>query len=128
MASDLRKRNLLQFIEIYKGAPVLWKIDCGEPKDHLKREVAYDILMAKLKEVNPKATRKTVLSKISEIKSKYRKELQQMNDSMRNISTGGVLYKPTLWYFDHMHFLKDQILKEDGKIFYEEPNHKVKII
>ena len=67
-----------EFIELYKSEPCLWKVKAKDYHDRQKKDAAYAILVQKLREVEPSANKATVLKKINNIRSNYRKELKKM--------------------------------------------------
>lgn len=105
-----RKENktIAEFIELYKSEPCLWKVKCSAYHDRTKKDAAYAILCEKLKEIEPNATKKSVLAKINSLRSAYRKERKRVQDSMRSGSSTDSIYKATLWYYDLMNFVHDQ--------------------
>ncbi|PIO19629.1 hypothetical protein AB205_0095150, partial [Aquarana catesbeiana] len=47
--------------------------------------------------------------KICSLRSTYRKELQKVHKSMRSGAAAEDVYVPSLWYYNKMHFLEDQM-------------------
>ncbi|CAG9791058.1 unnamed protein product [Diatraea saccharalis] len=109
--SDIRsysKEFLTQFIELYKSLPALWKIKSKEYSDRNKKNEAYHILIEKLKEVEPNATRDTVTKKINSLRSSRRKEQKKIKDSLRSGASTDDIYRTSLWYFELLEFVDDQ--------------------
>lgn len=108
--SDLRycsRAFIADFIEAYKSYPCLWKIKSAEYKDRSKKNAAYTVLIKKIQEMQPDATKQTVKAKINNLRGGFRREMKKVEDSKRS---GAELYEPTLWYFDLLVFTKDQEL------------------
>ncbi|CAI6372741.1 unnamed protein product [Macrosiphum euphorbiae] len=115
--SDTRywsKEFTLQFIELYKQYPCLWKI---KSKDYinknLKRE-AYDELTKFCKTTIPEANKDFVIKKIQSFRGSFRKELKKVVDSKRSGASLDDVYVPTLWYYDHLVFTIDQELPTES--------------
>lgn len=108
--SESRKRNqvLQEFIEIYRSEPCLWRVKSKEYRDREKREAGYEKMLAKLKEIEPGATRDTVVKKINNFRSNVRKEKNKLAMSLKCGSAADDVYKSRLWYFDFFDFLGGQ--------------------
>ena len=65
---------LVEFIELYRSELCLWQVKSEEYHDHTKKNVAYSKLVKKLEELEPVATKKSVLMTINSLRSAYRKE------------------------------------------------------
>ncbi|GFO14231.1 cadherin-5 [Plakobranchus ocellatus] len=63
---------------------------------------AYDELVEFVKEIDPNADRNTVVKKINNLRSAFRKEVKKADVK------GGVGKEPKLFYYDHLLFLLDQ--------------------
>jgi hypothetical protein len=70
-------------------------------------------LVDKLKEVDASATKDSVVKKISNMHSSYRKELKKVKDSKRSGSEGEV-YEPSPWYFHLLDFLYEQEISRNS--------------
>ncbi|KAL4126231.1 hypothetical protein QTP88_010457 [Uroleucon formosanum] len=73
-----------------------------------KKAAAYDVLIEKLKPLEPDAVRDRVVKKISNLRSTFPKELKKVNDSKRSSAGSDDVYVPSLWYFYELMFLVDQ--------------------
>lgn len=102
------KEFIIDFIETYKNYPALWKIKSQKYSDRNAKSMAYAALIEKMKEVDPEATRETVVKKINSIRTAFRKELKKVTDSEKSGAGEDEIYVPHLWYFDLLSFLKDQ--------------------
>ncbi|KAL1489214.1 hypothetical protein ABEB36_014147 [Hypothenemus hampei] len=109
--SDLRQCShdfLSEFIELYRSFPCLWQVKSKEYSDRDRKNQAYEIVVEKFKQVDPTATRDTVIKKINSLRTVYRKELAKVKQSIHSGAADEDIYKPTLWYFDLLSFLGDQ--------------------
>ncbi|XP_050086611.1 uncharacterized protein LOC126571824 [Anopheles aquasalis] len=102
---------MTEFIMLYESLPCLWRFKCKEYSDRHIKAKAYDILKEKFKEVDPTCTRDTLVRKINNIRSVYRKEVAKVAKAAES----GEVYRPTLWYFDLLNFLQDNNHPDDAK-------------
>ena len=103
---DLRtvsREFLTEFIHMYLEYPCLWKVNSKKYSDRVKKNLAYEHLARKLKEIDPDANKEKVVKKINSLRSCFRKELKKVNDSKtsgawgrRNIHTELVEFPRTL--------------------------------
>lgn len=112
MSSEKSLKNdktiLLEFIESYKSYPCLWKIKSSDYSKRNIKDRAYEVLIEKMKEVDVKANRDTVVKKINSSRSAYRKEVKKIKESTRSGAGEEDVYTPHLWYFNHLDFIRDQ--------------------
>lgn len=122
-----------EFIQIYRSEPCIWNVKSAEYSHRPRKEAAYAKLLENLKEIEPCATRDTVLKKINTLRSNFRKELKKVKASKKTGSAADDTYKPTLWYYDLLTFLDDQctprpsvntISSDDGENSEEEEVEK----
>ena len=76
--ADLRtvsREFLTEFIHIYREYPCLWSVKSKEYSDRVKKNLAYEHLTSKLKEIVPDANKEKVIKKINSLRSCFRKEL-----------------------------------------------------
>ena len=113
----MSRKILEEFIEIYQNEECLWKVKCKEYHNRDMKNAAYDKLVQKLRETIPEADRDTVVKKINNIRSSYRKEFKKVQASKRSGASSNDVYCPKLWYFQNLAFLQDQeIPQEDVSI------------
>lgn len=109
--ADLRQCSrefLTDFIALYESFPCIWRVKSKEYSNREKKGEAYERLVEKFKEIDATASRDTVVKKVNSMRSVYRKELAKVNKSIRSGAGEDEIYKPSLWYFDLLHFLNDQ--------------------
>ncbi|KAL4719703.1 hypothetical protein ACJJTC_007892 [Scirpophaga incertulas] len=114
--SDVRnysKEFLTQFIDLYKSLPALWKIKSKEYSDRNKKNEAYHLMIEKLKEVEPNATRDTVTKKNNSLRSSRRNEKKKVKDSLKSGTSTDDVYQPSLWYYELLDFVDDQETARD---------------
>ncbi|XP_064104319.1 uncharacterized protein LOC135214179 [Macrobrachium nipponense] len=68
---------------------------------------AYETLVKKLRE-KESATRDTVTKKINNMRSSFRKEMKKVENSKKSGAATDDVYRPSLWYYDQLLFLRDQ--------------------
>uniref|UniRef100_A0A182P4Z6 MADF domain-containing protein n=1 Tax=Anopheles epiroticus TaxID=199890 RepID=A0A182P4Z6_9DIPT len=81
--------------------------------DRVKRDRAFNALVAKYRQVDSSATREEVKKKLYGLRSSYRRELLKLKKSVRTENVLENVYKPQLWYFYLFDFLSDnETMKE----------------
>ncbi|KAG8259750.1 hypothetical protein J6590_008785 [Homalodisca vitripennis] len=121
--ADLRqcsKEFLTDFIALYESFPCIWRVKSKEYSDRDKKAGAYEILANKFREIGVTANQETVVKKINSLRSVYRKDLAKINKSIRSGAGEDEIYKPSLWYFDLLHFLNDQETPRQSRNTMEE--------
>lgn len=98
----------LEFIALYHELPELWKVKSEVYKNRIKKNAAYEKLAEKMKEVDPQANRDLVRTKINSLRTSYRRELKKITASQKSGAETNDVYKPNLWYFNEIDFLRDQ--------------------
>jgi len=78
-----------------------------EYSDTVKKNLAYEHLTTKLKEIDPDANKEKGVKKINSLRSCFRKELKTVNDSKTSGAGADDTYIPSLWYFQELLFLTD---------------------
>ena len=81
--SARQKKCIEDFLTIYRSEPCLCKTNTEEYRDRNLRATAYLKLVNKLKEIEPSSTRKSVVRRINNMRSTYRKELKKIKASTR---------------------------------------------
>ncbi|XP_063889616.1 uncharacterized protein LOC135116204 [Scylla paramamosain] len=115
MASTLDTQEFWrEFIQLYRDFPALWKVKSDEYKNRSLKSECYVKLIDKIREIDLNATRATVTKKINSLRSNYRRELKKVMNSVKSGAGSDDVYKPSLWYFDELAFLRDQELQQEG--------------
>lgn len=65
-------------------------------------------MVEKMKEIEPKMDRAMVHTKINAFRTSYRRELKKVKLSIKSGVGNDDIYKPNLWYFNELDFLRDQ--------------------
>ncbi|XP_060847738.1 uncharacterized protein LOC132927255 [Rhopalosiphum padi] len=104
----MSRKNLEEFIDLYKSYPCLWQTKSKLYHDRPLREAAYKVLVEKLKEFEPDANKDLVVKKINNLRSSVRKEKKKYEASVKSGASSDDVYRPKLWYYDMMNFLNDQ--------------------
>jgi len=111
------KEFTVDFIELYRNYPCLWRIKSSEYTEYSgrnKRNNAYENLCSKLKEIDETATKETVVKKVDSLRSNFRKKLKKIEGSKRSGAGTENVYIPKLWYFEKLQFLLDQETPRSG--------------
>ncbi|KAM7354992.1 uncharacterized protein ACRADG_001257 [Cochliomyia hominivorax] len=105
------KKFWTEFFYLYESLPALWDMNNPLYKNRQVKCDAYDIMVDKLREIEPKADREDVLRKINIFRTNYRRECSRINASLQE----GRHYQSTLWYFDLLCFLQTTDSRRDRK-------------
>jgi len=124
--ADLRtvsREFLTEFIHTYREYPCLWKVKSKEYSYRVKKNLAYEQLTTKLKEIDPDANKEEEIKKINSLRSCFRKELKKVNDSKTSGAGADDTYEytPNVWYFQELLFLADQEVPRKGISNLESP-------
>lgn len=101
-----------KFFSLYESLPALWDSRSPLYKIRAAKIAGYDILVEKLREIEPNADREDVLRKINIFRTNFRREISRINMSNKM----GKQYKTTLWYFKLLSFLKTQENRRERKV------------
>jgi len=100
-----------EFILLWKNLPELWDRKYDGYYDAGLREKAFKILLEKMKTVDPDANMERVKKKCNNFRSSFRRALRTY-DGRRKVDK---YYKPQLWYFEDLLFLKGNCFFKNGK-------------
>ncbi|KAG9472719.1 hypothetical protein GDO78_017772 [Eleutherodactylus coqui] len=105
-----REEYLREFIEVYRSFPCLWKVNCPDYSNRLKKSQAYKTLMKIVQKHLPEhqVDQKMVKAKIQSLRTVYRKELNKVEHSIRAGASADEVYRPKLWYYDLLSFTRDR--------------------
>ena len=73
-----------EFIDLYRQLPEVWKVKSDAYRNRNLKNLAYEKLIEKLKEVEPNADREMVREKINVLRSAYRRELKKVIASYKS--------------------------------------------
>lgn len=122
---NANKKFWSEFFELYKSLPALWDLKHPDYSHRDFKVEGYNKLVIKLKELYPDANRDLVVGKINTYRTSFRKELRKLRDYKKK----GITITPTLWYFDNLSFLIDQVQLnplKTGKRKIVKPEEEVK--
>ncbi|XP_050298781.1 uncharacterized protein LOC126737773 [Anthonomus grandis grandis] len=109
-----------EFIEIYQEHSCLWDVRSNDYSNKHKRNASYEILLRKLKEINPTATMELLKKKINNMRTAFRRELKKVQDSKGTGIGTDDLYEPTLWYYDLLLFTSQSESGRKGRAIDED--------
>ena len=126
MTNFITNREFLSdFIALYRQLPEVWKIKSDAYRNRNLKNVAYEKLIEKLKEVEPNADREMVRKKINVLRSAYRRELKKVIESYKSGTGSDNIYEPGLWYFKELDFLRDQEMQIPGTSSMNVASHEI---
>ncbi|XP_052863940.1 uncharacterized protein LOC128270569 [Anopheles cruzii] len=102
-----RREILRKFLSLLETLPCLWQVKHKDYSDRNKKAEAYDALVTIYKGIDPTCTREIVEQKIDILKTVYRNESERAIRAPSG-SAADQIFKPCLWYYDMLHFLRDQ--------------------
>ncbi|XP_067642548.1 uncharacterized protein [Eurosta solidaginis] len=106
-----------EFFALYESLPALWDMNDPLYKDRQCKTQGYEVLITKMREIDPYACREDVLRKINIFRTNYRRECARIKASNRM----GKRYTTSLWYFKMLNFLQNQDPRKDRKrVQYDE--------
>lgn len=114
---------LREFIDIYRANTCLWRIKSREYSNRHLKEKSYAELVKKLKEINESATKEDVIKKINSIRGSFRKEYRKVQQSKKSGAGVEDIYKPNLWYYELVMFLKDEEEVKSSRSNIDEKYH-----
>ena len=102
------KDFLLKFIELFQQEECLWKVKSKDYNNRSKKDASYETVIGKVQAVEPDAMRDTVVKKINNSRSTFRKEYKKVVKSQVSGAGAEEMYAPRLWYYNQLLFLCDQ--------------------
>jgi len=102
------KDFLLEFIELFRQEECLWKAKSKYYYNISKKDTSYRTLSGKVEEVEPDATRDTVVKNINNLRSAFGKEHKNVIKSLVSGARAEEMYAPRLWNYNQLLFLCDQ--------------------
>ncbi|KAG8312232.1 hypothetical protein J6590_026678 [Homalodisca vitripennis] len=104
------KEHTANFIEIYRGNECIWKVKSKNYHNNGKREAAYKKLLDYVHTFEPSATKDTLLKKINNLRSTFRKEQKKVIRSLK-AATGrraDNIYLPKWSHYSQLKFLLEK--------------------
>ncbi|PIO40935.1 hypothetical protein AB205_0147850 [Aquarana catesbeiana] len=98
-----------QFIDKYRNMRNLWEVKNPLCRNKPARKASLEKLVQFVKTQVSNADIEFVEKKIGSLRSAYRKELNKVQASMRSGAAAEDVYLPSLWYYNRMRFLEDQM-------------------
>jgi Alcohol dehydrogenase transcription factor Myb/SANT-like len=92
---------LTEFIGVYKAHECLWKPNSPNYYNRKIKRAAWQKLVEKYREVDPKCNRNLIQRKISSLRSTFRKEYTKVE----RLKTSWQPHVPKLWYYDQLYFI-----------------------
>jgi len=99
---------LLEFVELFRQEECLWKVKSKNYYNRSKKDASYGTQIGKVQEVEPDATRNTVVKKINNLRSAFRKKHKKVIKPQVSGAGAEKMYAPRLWYYNQLLFLCDQ--------------------
>ncbi|XP_022828420.1 uncharacterized protein LOC111357865 [Spodoptera litura] len=102
----------LEFLQLYRSFPCLW--DTNDPaylRRH-ERKQAYDVLLAKVQEVDETANVLMVKKKIDSFRTSFRREEKKV---IQSLQAGDEIYIPTLWYYKELEDFLSSVNVDDHR-------------
>ncbi|PIN88327.1 hypothetical protein AB205_0064020, partial [Aquarana catesbeiana] len=97
------------FIDKYRDMHNLWEVKNPLYRNKPARKASLEELLQFVKTQIPNADIEFVERKIGSLRSRYRKELNKVQAFMRSGAAAEDVYVPSLWYYNRMRFLEDQM-------------------
>lgn len=97
----------VDFFEEYRNSPELWNSKSNSYKNKDKKNKSLLKMLEVYKKIDGRATMDSLKNKIHNIRTCYRRELKKLIESEKSRAGAEDIYVPSLWYFDILHFLKD---------------------
>ncbi|XP_068102449.1 uncharacterized protein [Hyperolius riggenbachi] len=99
---------LKEFLELYRAHPCLWKITSKDYSNRHIKHKAHKELVKLCLPLLPTANVELVKSKIQNLRTVFKKELNKVRESQRSGAGADDIYTPRLWYYDLLLFTADQ--------------------
>ncbi|XP_064115071.1 uncharacterized protein LOC135221178 [Macrobrachium nipponense] len=107
---DEERAFLVECIRLYRDLPSLWKVKSPDYTNRNKKNLDYKTLLTKYRERYQDATVENVKKKFNILKTNFRKELKKITSSKRSGTGTDDIPETSLWYYEEISFLIDQVL------------------
>ena len=113
---DANQKLNIEFIQLYQTFPQLWEIKNEIYKDRSLRNVAFNELINKCKEIQPNAITECVQKRKKNcLRTAFRRELKKEKQSEKSGAGVEDIYIPSLYYFDELSFIRNQEIPAVGR-------------
>lgn len=89
----------------------MWQCTHPDYRNGTERNNAYKILAEKCQKYNPACDIGSVRSKISSLRSSFRKEWRKVTTSKLTASNNAEIHRPSLWYYDLLLFVEGEAVE-----------------
>lgn len=113
--SDWSREAVEILIETYKKHEVLYNSKLPTYMNKHSRKDALESVVREVKKVRSQTTVDDIKKKFMSLRTHYGHEMHKMEQSQRSGAAGGSVYRPTVWWFSLMGFVKDHILARKGE-------------
>ena len=114
MSGWSNKQTVLEFIEIYRSLPALWKVKSKEYSNKFAKDKGYNQLIEFCKTFEKEADKTYVVPKINNLRSSFRKEMKKVDKSKLSGAGTDLVYETKLWYYKDIQFIQDQEIVRSG--------------
>ncbi|XP_054730852.1 uncharacterized protein LOC129239412 isoform X2 [Anastrepha obliqua] len=111
---NFSQKLIVQLIECLKNEPALWQIKNENYKNKIEKTLAWDRILETYRKSDPHATIDELKKKIASLRASHRRELQKIRKTKRSRAGADAIYVPSLWYFEHLDFLRHQKNRIEG--------------
>ncbi|XP_062135220.1 uncharacterized protein LOC133844943 [Drosophila sulfurigaster albostrigata] len=99
----------MEFFSVYGRLPALWKVTDEGYKSKRARIEGYKKLLKSYQKIHPGANVDNMRRKMNGIRACFRRELRKVERSELSARNKDDVYKPQLWYFKELSFLRNDI-------------------
>ena len=101
-------------IEAYREENCLYNTKSLNYHNKHYRKEALERITNVLKDVRPSTTGVDIMAKMKSLRTSFVAELNKIKQSTKSGAGSGQIYKPTIWYFEKLQFLRDHVLPRRG--------------
>jgi len=105
--ANWNKEQTSQFIEILRKYPILWDHQHQHYKNKTKRKMTSIRIAGEIENIRPNTTEKDVEDRFQNLKKQFQREWSNLSKSCKSGSAASETYKPKLWCFEQLMFLRD---------------------
>lgn len=105
----VEREFVLLLISLYRDCPELWKVKSKDYLNKNKRSLAIQKILKVLKIYKPEYNEETFKKKINTLRTNFNKECQKIDQKKKSGVSTDEVPEPSLWYFNELIFIKDQV-------------------